>query len=625
MKREDQRQQRRLLTFALLSLFLLAVLAPLFLVVDPIENVLRGSSVKAADQGSFVLSRPLFISKIPGLTVRSGAISLAKAPNATPAGSRARAELLKSGRSVLILDHPRLQISAGRENQSYQNSEAPFAKALAEMNFRALLIEGGDLTIETESGPSINIKDLNLRLRPIAGGRMIAKGSFTFVGQKLRFDTTIGLSDANLASKKIPVRGTVDAGNLLTAAFNGYFAVGSGGRLTSNATRVDVKDVPEVARWLGLSWPAELALQRFKASGKMEWVGQVLNFPSGEFELDSNSATGSLLLNTKGERPLVDGTLAFESFDLGAIVAKGPDGNPPSEEPVKSSRSPTFLSAGFKRMLHHFRLPILQQIDVDLRVSSGSTVFGEMRLGRTAAALSLHNGRILADLAEIEFPAAGRGNLQFTADTSRAVVHCSLRGSLEQVPLEKISSLLLPAPVFSGSANVRLDLNGSWARNDEFLRGLNGRTSIRMDSGAVLSANLPGLIQSVGIDRPAQLGWGEALTVNTPLDGLNADIVFKNGIANFEEFQVRRRGYYSADASGSLNIFGKSLDLNIFPKFDNANADQPSVLNINGHWNNPILVRRRYPHKAEKPGRSQSSPPRNTAPAIRPLPTSNRG
>lgn len=624
MKREDQRQQRRIVTFALLSLILIAAIVPLFLSVDPVENVLRGSTVKAADQATYTLSRPLYIAKIPGLAVRSGTLSLAGAPNSAPIGSRARIDLLERGRGVLILDRPSLVISADHDKQHHQKARAPFAKALTQMNFRALLIEGGELTIETENGPSITVKDVNLRLRPVAGNRMIAKGSFEFVGRKLRFDTTIGLSDADLASQKIPVRGTVDAGNLLAATINGHFVIGSGGRLNSETTHVEVQDVAILARWLGLSWPTELGLKTFKASGKMEWVGQVLNFPSGEFALDGNSATGSLLLNTKGERPLIDGTLAFKSFDLGALLAAAQKADAGAAQQAAATDGPIPLSASFKRLLHHFRLPILKQMDVDLRVSSGSTVFGDLSVGKTAAAFSLHNGRILVDLADIEFAAAGRGNLQFTADTNRAVVLCALRGNLEQLPIESLTALLLPRKILSGPASVSLDLNGGWALNDEFLRGLNGRASIRMEDGALLSADLPGLVQSIGIDKPAQLGWGTTGDAETPLDILSTVVQFKNGIANFQRFQVDRRGYYSATASGSLNVFGKSLDLNIFPILKRTASQPESVLNINGHWDNPILVRRRFRNQAEKHG-SATSPPVKSAPPIKAIPAANRG
>ncbi len=621
MKREDQRQQRRIVTFALLSFILLAAFVPLFLSVDPVENILRGSAVKAADQASYTLSRPIHLAKIPGLAVRSGTLSLAGAPKAAPIGSRSRVQLLESGRGVLILHRPQLVISSDPDKQRHPAPEAPFAKALADMNFRALIIEAGDLTIESDSGPSIVIKDLDLRLRPVAGGRMIAKGSFEFVGRKLRFDTTIGLSDAVLASQKIPVRGTIDAGNLLTASINGHFQVGSGGRLNSGSTHVEVKDVAILARWLGLSWPSELGLKSFKASGQMEWIGHVLNFPSGEFSLDDNSATGSLLLNTKGERPLIDGTLAFKSFDWSALVAKAENADAPETEKTVGADNPNKLSASFKRLLHHFRLPILQQIDFDLRVSSGSTVLGDLSIGKTAAAISLHKGRILVDLADIEFSGTGRGNLQFTADTNRAVMHCTLRGNLEQLPVETLTGLLLPRQLLKGPARVSLDLNGGWALNDEFLRGLNGRAAIRMEEGALLYADLPGLVQSIGIDKPAQLGWGTAGDAETPLDLLNAVVQFKNGIANFHQLQADRRGYYSASASGSLNIFGKSLDLNIIPTFERADPQPASVLNINGHWDNPILVRRRYPHQAERPG---AAPASKSPPAARPIRATNR-
>ncbi|MEQ8823899.1 MAG: AsmA family protein [Filomicrobium sp.] len=627
MKRQDPRQQRRIVTFAVVSVVLLASLAPLFLTVDPVESVLRSSVVEAADQGSYTIRQPVQFNRIPGLLVNSGTLSLATAPNAAPQPSRARIELVNSGRGVLILDRPVLTIASADDQAKLWNSQAPFVRALADLKFRALLIERGKLEIGTESGRSLVLDDLNLRLRPIAGGRMSAKGSFKFFGRKLRFDTVVGLGEADLAAQKLPIRGTISASNLLTAAINGDFAIGSGGRLTSKNTHLEVVDVAALSQWLGISMPADMGFQTLKATGKLEWIGQVLNFPSGQFVLGGNSATGSLLLNTKGERPLLDGTLAFQKLDVGGLLVQAKtqeqDAAAKAQEPTSLS---DVLSVGFKRVIRNFRMPILSQIDVDLRVSADRAVLGDFSLGKTAAAFSLNNGRVLLDLADVELPSAGQGHLQFTGYTNGPVAHCTLRGNLEHVPSEYISALLLPTQIFSGPANLSLDLNGSWATNDDLLGSLNGRATLRMNDGAVLSANLPGLIQSVGIDQPAQLGWGKANEGETPVDILHTVLQFKNGTAKFSEFHAERRGYYSATATGSFDVFGKRLDLNIFPEFEGAKSEEPaSVLRINGHWDNPVLIRRRYPNQATKPGLLRA-PNDKTAPAKVPAShSSNRG
>jgi AsmA-like protein len=608
MKREDHRQNRRILAFAAFAVVFCLTL-PFLLAEDPTEAILKASSVRAADQGSYFLSEPLQILSEPRILVKRGTVSLAQPTGAAPLSSREVAQLLESGKGVLILHDAEIVIG-GKKIDGAAHSRAiraPLARALANMNLSALIVERGTLKIIAAKGPA-TLRDVQLRVRPVPGERMTAKGSFELLGRTLQFDTTIGYSAADRAAQQLPIRGTLANGDLLQASFDGLFALGNGGRLIANTSHVQIKDVPVFARWLGLSWPTEFGLETFQSDGQMEWAGQTLNFPSSRFKLDANSAAGSLMFNCEGERPLIDGTLAFERLELSALMARSRSDATTSIIASTVQKTANWMPPRLRQFLTEKNLPILRQLDIDLRVSAGSTIAGDMALGRTAAALTLHDGRILLDLAEMQLPNGGAGSLQLTVDASRPVAQCGVRGQLKSVRFENLTDLVFPHQVITGPADVTMDLSCDWYTPETFVRSLGGQVAVEMRNGATLRTDLPRLVKSVGIDEPPKSGWGDAARGQMGLQSMSAHVVFENGVARIDRLRGERRGHSEVAVTGSFNIHRRSLDLSLFPRTEKHGGETPSVLYINGRWDKPLMFRRLFPNKAENPLYPETSP-----------------
>ncbi len=604
MKREDNQRSRRLLGFVALAAVTLCLTLPFLLANDPTEAILKSYVVRAAGQDSFTLSQPLRLQADPPVVLNSGTVSIGQPNGASPLGSRALAKLIASGRGILILRDAEISIGGaglapGTGTQATP-SMAPLAKALADNNFRALLIEDSKIRFSGSVGRPIEFKKANIRLRPSAGNRLIANGQVEYLGRELEFESTISASASDRAAGQLPIRAAVRNKELFAVSFRGQFALGNGGRLIADTASLAVDDVPTMARWLGLAWPAELKLATFKAAGKMEWAGQILNFPNGRFKLDTNSAVGSLLLNMKGQRPLVDGTLAFKKLDVGKLVdLDGLHGTSLLASTVRKTAS--WLPPRVRGLLSELNLPILHQLNLDLRISADRTIAGNMSLGRTAAALSLHDGRVLVDLAELELAAGGHGNFQVTIDTSKPVAHCGLRGSLKQVQAKSLTDLLFPSPIITGAVDITLDLNGKWENPESFMRSLGGSVGVSMPTGAMVSADLPSLVKSVGLNEPAKRGWGDAKDGSTDLDNVTAHLDFEDGVARIREFRASNSSQEKLAVTGSFNIHRKHLDINLFPRTKQDSSEVPSVLRINGHWDSPQLSKIRFPDKAETP------------------------
>ncbi len=72
-----------------------------------------------------------------------------------------------------------------------------------------------------------------------------------------------------------------------------------------------------MARWLGANWPSGPGLGEFTAKGLLTWGDDTISFEDAQFTLDGNASTGGLSLKFAPKRPSLEGTLAFDSLNIG--------------------------------------------------------------------------------------------------------------------------------------------------------------------------------------------------------------------------------------------------------------------------------------------------------------------
>ncbi len=593
------------------ALFVLGTLAAILLLISLPDTpqrsqILSSQSVRAADQMSFMLSEPLVLSREPHIVVERGTIALAEPEGVAPLTAGAAKQLLESGRGILVLKDAELAIghrsaskTATDTTISDDQPEAPLAKALVAHKFRNLIVEDGDLRFAPFPGAP-RLGNVKVHIRPVPGSRMSVQGSFDLLGRSVQVETTFGLNAADKPAGNVPIRGTLRSEGIFDSFFSGQFVNGDGGRLLADASFLEIKDVPVLARWLGLAWPRELGLKAFRADGRMEWAGAVLNMPDGRFKLDGNAATGSLLINGRGARPLIDGTLAFNQFDADQLIAGSDDAHETTLLGTMQSTA-NWLPHSVRQVLTELHLPILRQIDIDLRASAQSTKAGALQFGRTAAALSLHDGRVVLDIAEMELQSGGQGSLQFSLDTHRPISRCGVRGKFLGVRVEKLAQTVLRNELLVGPADVSFELAGDWKDPERLLSTLDGRIDLTMANGAKLEGDLRELIDQRKLDAEPQEGWGKVAQGETYLRSVDATLLFSAGVGKVDRLHAQRRDERKLAVTGTVDVRDKRLDLKVFANDDSATSEGSSVLRIDGRWDAPTLMRRSLPNKAENP------------------------
>ncbi len=177
-------------------------------------------------------------------------------------------------------------------------------------------------------------------------------------------------------------------------------------------------NVRRIARWFGMPVASADGLNAASVKGQINWARRTIAIEDAKVALDGNEAAGALVLNLAGERPLIDGTLAFNALDLTPYV--------------EAARSQSFLFDRHTASWSAFDLsfPLIRHFDADLRISAPKVVVKGYGLGRGAATITVRSGELLADIAELELH-SGKVSAQVTANANEIVPRYTLRGKLE--------------------------------------------------------------------------------------------------------------------------------------------------------------------------------------------------
>jgi len=571
----------RFATFVLATLIclILAVLVPMIFWPRAIDEPFAGYGVMASPRDVHVVTAPIRLSTAPDLTLSRGTLYAdGNAAAGTPI-------------SRFVLDAPVFNLNASGlhpDGGDIENSleSAPLeavAPALVEqlqgMGFDTLTVRQGTLLVTAADGTSETIGEVDAELTGRRKGEVAGHGSFTFRGQRLAFDGTLIQPGDKPFAARWPMKLTLK-GDLLQASFDGRLAVAHdlqlGGQveLTSPSLR-------RTARWLGVPVPVADGLNAVTVKGQINWAGRSVAVEDAKVSIDGNEATGALVLNLAGERPLIDATLAFQALDLTPYA--------------DAARAQSFL---FDRQtatwsLFDLSFPLVRHVDADLRISAPKVILKGYGLGRGAATIAVRSGKLLADIAELEL-FGGKLGAQITANADEIVPHYALRGRVENFEAGSAASLLFGSAALSGRALLTAEIEGAGQTPAEVVRRLSGKVTLAMPEGGRLAMDVKALRTAARANGPP--GWAALAKGQTNLELLEARALIRNGVLMTELVQARS-GAMGLTASGRVDLAARTLDLNLWMK-SSVPTDRPLKLSdmagaegvtMRGPWSEPFV------------------------------------
>lgn len=542
---------------------------------------LTSALVRAAGGETVTLTTPVALSRDPAIILEKGSISIESSDKS--AGLATLLKSLASGEASLVLDEAVVSIGGPRAPGSPPAaSPEPAAgvpdsivAALESFRFETLKVRrtmlrvdnGGDVT---ELGSVAS----NIKLAGRTGA--IAEGVLSRNGQDVQFNIELKPSDAPKDTARSSIRARLMF-PLASAEFEGRVARGPQLQIAATQSRVTVTDVAGMANWLGEEKLASAGFKTFSANGPFEWNGSSLEFQSGDIVIDGNAAVGSLSIEPAGERIGIDGTLDFAKLDLGTYL--GADGGGAAPFGAVWLKAITGTSRG---------ISFIQSIDADLRISANDIVIGSRRLGRGAAALAMKDGRLNANIAEIELSEGGSGEGVVAVDARGGTPRYKVSGEVRDLDAAWAGLTFFDSTLFDGKATLSGELAASGSNLAELLPTLDGRFAIAAADAGGMPLDLDAIMATANTVKAADplAGAWRKFAVK----GLNIRLQATNGLLTSETAELAtERAQFKA--AGTLDLRDQSLDVSLARSTPEggANAGSRNSIRIRGELAKPAV------------------------------------
>ncbi|MBL8566410.1 MAG: AsmA family protein [Hyphomicrobiaceae bacterium] len=601
MKRPDRKKRHRLTVAATVVSFVGIGLATPFVISGMSPDLsFHSAAVIAATRDSFTLTSPIALGPLSNFRLDRGTVSLVPyGPGDVLTGATAVA-LLTSGKAKLKVDDATVSLDLrtivhADEDGADTFGVAPVLSALLNMQFAELALDNSDVRITRADGSVEVLSHVKLNATRQRNGRMKIAGRFDFRGRTLEVGVTLNTKSTAENVAGAPAAFPVEVslkGDLVHLQCAGSMSVVDTPQLTADTAELSITSVRDVASWFGSDWSGGQGLGKFSAKGPLEWTPRGISFSQAHVEIDGNVAEGALALKFAQQRAGIDATLDFEALDLKPYLT-------PAGKQV--SATPFDLAHILPR---HFTdrplMPILQDIDADLRISAGKVLASGTSFGKAAASLSLKDGVMLTDLAELEVGKSGRCTGQLSLTVSGENAQYRLKGKVDAIDIASITGTIWPHTPVSGVGEMSVDLSASGYDRSTLMQSAVGKVGLKLPASGQLGIDVKTLAATA---RANELqGWGGAARGQTPVDSLSAQLVLEGGRL-WAEKATAKFGDATLTALGSVHLDGGLADMQIWIT----------------HPNKPEAAT--APAVALKPVAGASSPPASSAPPAAPANT----
>lgn len=334
---------------------------------------------------------------------------------------------------------------------------------------------------------------------------------------------------------------------------------------------VDAPSLRDALRWTGKSKVPFGGFGRFALRAQSTIGGGVISLANVNVELDGNTAEGVLTLSA-GDHRMVQGTLAADALDLTPYVT------------------------GMRLLATNERnwdqLPIaldgLADLNLDLRLSAASIKIANARLGRTAVAANMRDGKLDVTIGESQaFGGVVKGAVGIASANggAEAMTHVQF----VDVDLESCLGQVLGIQKVSGRGNLTLDIDGAGDSVLAMTNTLNGTASLTAHDGALVGLNVEQLLRR--LERRPLSGNGDFRSGRTPFDQLVLNLAIDHGVVAVQDMHIDGPVVRLA-VGGQASVPMRDLDLKgtatLISSATTNEFELPFV--VQGRWDDPIML-----------------------------------
>lgn len=575
------RRVRSALSFAgLLALVCLMLFSPLLL--D--DLTFRTSYLLRPSQDAWTIPQPTLLSEHPRLTLLAGTLSVPPALSGKARTGEALAALVKGGSARLALKGPVFQLDivplpldadpgAGLD-QALHAFMSPLLSALDDAAFETLMIRDGQVNLRTTDGRDIVFDQLSADVSVKRRTAMRIKGSVSYRGQQVAFDTTLGSRIGRRGAARMPIKAQLTSA-LFSASFDGRLDV-SGALVLTAASEIAIPNIRTVARWLGHPWPSGPGLKDFTARGALEWSRQAATIQKGVFRVDGNEGEGTLSMTATPDRPAIAGTLAFDTLDL----------NPYAAQVVAAGQTGTSLLAQFKAA-RDLTLPLAGLINADVRFSAEKFTLGSLQGLNGAASLTLREGQLLLDVAEVGLPGGGRAHGEIAIQGWTTTPNYAVKGQVADIDLGEAATALTGVALVRGRGGLGVNVRASGSSGLDVLSKLSGKVDFSMPEGGSVSCSIRSIALAAQAGETPEAG--SVCRTSTTVEPLKATATLANGIVAIDRFEAVSGGD-QLRMTGTVDLVASFIDVTASAQPIAAGEANREIVKVRGRPEAPALA-----------------------------------
>ncbi|MBK1696991.1 AsmA family protein [Rhodovibrio salinarum] len=360
------------------------------------------------------------------------------------------------------------------------------------------LVDGTVTYRDAQTGQTTEITDVNMTVSLSSlDSPMTADGALTWNGETIDLEAEVTTPRQLMAGNQADIVANISS-NPVNLSFDGDL-VNAPPRRIQGEVELDVPSIKQLADWAGspISSP-EGTLETFRLAGTVDAKGQTYGFSANEIVFDEITGEGQFAADLTGDKPWLSGKLALAEMNLTPYLpaptekAEGggseedsgdSSGSGGAQDPAQWNDDPIDLSA-------------LHAVNVDFDLSVEGIQAREVTVGRTAMQMQLQDGRLQADLSELNlYDGTGKGRVVVNArqDTPSLANTFQLQGLNAQPFLTDVAGF----ERLEGTGAMQFDVQASGKSQKALVENLNGTGAINFQDGAISGVNLAQMVRNV--------------------------------------------------------------------------------------------------------------------------------
>jgi len=293
--------------------------------------------------------------------------------------------------------------------------------------------------------------------------------------------------------------------------------------------------------------------------GKLTAGGGRVAFTQAALSLDAIKAAGDFSVDVTGAKSKIKATLDVETLDVNPYLP--PDSQDKVNEGSKAASDGKPAPAGKKQDWSDDPIDAsaLKAVEADMTLSVGAIKLRRIQLGKTRLQVSLHDGKLAADLSELAlYKGTGKGRVAL--DGTQSGVGLDAAFSLKGVAAEPFLTDAAGFDRIEGTGNFDVQIAGRGGSQRQIVSSLAGKGAITFLDGAIKGINVANMLRNVGSAFTDTGG-----TQKTDFAELSGTFTIASGIVSNQDLTLKAP-VLRVGGAGAVDLPKRTVNYRITPK-----------------------------------------------------------